>query len=186
MLSSAVGQMLIFRRDAYERIGGHAKLGTVIVEDLALARRIKAADLRWRVMRVSDLLSCRMYPGSREAFDGFTKNLFAFFDFHLLVYLFVFIWLAMLFLEPLVVFAALILGLAPSAVLSELVICIGLSLLIWVIPYLELGVPVWLGFIYPITILANEAAAFQSLRLSLTGRLTWKGRPLARPKWKWL
>jgi len=186
MLSSAVGQMLIFRRDAYERIGGHAKLGTVIVEDLALARRIKAAGLRWRVMRVSDLLSCRMYPGSREAFDGFTKNLFAFFDFHLLVYLFVFIWLAMLFLEPLVVFAAIILGWAPSAVLSELVICIGLSLLIWVIPYLELGVPVWLGFIYPITILANEAAAFQSLRLSLTGRLTWKGRPLARPKWKWL
>jgi chlorobactene glucosyltransferase len=186
LLSSAVGQMLIFRRDAYERIGGHAKLGTVIVEDLALARRIKAAGLCWRVMRVTDLISCRMYQGSREAFDGFTKNLFAFFDFHLLVFLFVFIWLAMLFLEPLFVFAALILGLAPGAVLSELVICIGLSLLIWVIPYLELGVPVRLGFIYPITILANEAAAFQSLRLSLTGRLSWKGRPLARPKWKWL
>jgi chlorobactene glucosyltransferase len=186
LLSSAVGQMLIFRRDAYERIGGHAKLGTVIVEDLALARRIKAAGLRWRVMRVTDLLSCRMYHASQEAFDGFTKNLFAFFDFHLFVYLFVFIWLAMLFLEPLFVFAALILGLAPSAVLSELVICIGLSLLIWVIPYLELGMSLALGFIYPFTILANEAAAFQSLRLSLTGRLAWKGRPLARPKWKWL
>jgi chlorobactene glucosyltransferase len=186
LLSSAVGQMLIFRRDAYERIGGHAKLGTVIVEDLALARRIKAAGLRWRVMRVTDLISCRMYPGSREAFDGFTKNLFAFFDFHLFAFLFVFIWLAMLFLEPLFVTAAHILGLAPNAVLSELVVCIGLSLLIWVIPYLELGVPIRLGFIYPITILANEAAAFQSLRLSLTGRLAWKGRPLARSKWKWL
>ncbi len=186
LLSSAVGQMLIFRRDAYERIGGHAKLGTLIVEDLALARRIKAAGLRWRVMRVTDLISCRMYPGSREAFDGFTKNLFAFFDFHLFVYLFAFIWLAMLFLEPLFVFAAHILGLAPSAVLSELVICIGLSLLIWVIPYLELGMSLTLGFIYPITILANEAAAFQSLRLSLAGRLSWKGRSLARPKWKWL
>ncbi len=186
LLSSAVGQMLIFRRDAYGRIGGHAKLGTVIVEDLALARWIKAAGLRWRVMRVTDLISCRMYQGSREAFDGFTKNLFAFFDFHLFVFLFVFIWLAMLFLEPLFVFAALILGLAPSAVLSELVICIGLSLLIWVIPYLELGMSLALGFIYPITILANEAAAFQSLRLSMAGCLSWKGRPLARPKWKWL
>jgi chlorobactene glucosyltransferase len=137
-------------------------------------------------MRVTDLISCRMYPGSREAFAGFTKNLFAFFDFHLFVYLFAFIWLAMLFLEPLFVFAAHMLGLAPSAVLSELVICIGLSLLIWVIPYLELGMSLTLGFIYPITILANEAAAFQSLRLSLAGRLSWKGRSLARPKWKWL
>jgi chlorobactene glucosyltransferase len=186
MLSSAVGQMLLFRREAYRKIGGHAKLGTMIVEDLALARSIKAAGLCWRVMRVTDLISCRMYHGSREAFDGFTKNLFAFFDFHLSVFLFVFIWLAMLFLEPLIVLVMLILGLTPTASFSELVICIALSLLLWLIPYIELGMPLALGFIYPISILANEAAAFQSLRLSLAGRLSWKGRPLARPKWKWL
>ena len=186
MLSSAVGQMLLFRREAYQKIGGHAKLGTMIVEDLALARRIKAAGLCWRVMRVTDLISCRMYHGSREAFDGFAKNLFAFFDFHLSVFLFVFIWLAMLFLEPLIVLVMLSLGFAPTASFSEVAICITLSLLLWLIPYIELGMPLALGFIYPISILANEAAAFQSLRLSLAGRLSWKGRPLARPKWKWL
>jgi chlorobactene glucosyltransferase len=186
MLSSAVGQMMIFRREAYQQIGGHRKLGSAIVEDLALARRIKAAGLRWRVMRIIDLISCWMYHGSREAYDGFVKNLFAFFDFHLLVFLFVFLWLAVLFLEPLFIFVAFALGLAPTASLNELIICISLSLLLWLIPYIELGVPVYLGLIYPVTVLANEAAAFQSLRLSLAGRLFWKGRPLARPKWKWL
>jgi hypothetical protein len=81
---------------------------------------------------------------------------------------------------------ALLLGFAPTAVLSELVICISLSLLLWLIPYIELGVPAYLGFIYPVTTLANVIAAFQSLRLSMAGRLYWKGRSLIRPKWKWL
>jgi chlorobactene glucosyltransferase len=186
VLSSAVGQMMLFRREAYRKIGGHENLGPVIVDDLVLARRIKAADLRWRVMNVSDLITCRMYHGSREAFDGFSKNLFATFDFHVSVFLFVYIWLGMLFLEPLIILAALTLGQAQTARLSELVICIGLSLLLWLIPFFEMGVPLPLGLIYPLTILANEVVAFQSLRLSLVGRLSWKGRPLGRPKWKWL
>jgi len=186
VLSSAVGQMMLFRREAYRKIGGHENLGPVIVDDLVLARRIKAADLRWRVMNVSDLITCRMYHGSREAFDGFSKNLFATFDFHVSVFLFVYIWLGMLFLEPLIILAALTLGQAQTARLSELVICIGLSLLLWLIPYFEMGVPLPLGLIYPLTILANEVVAFQSLRLSMVGRLSWKGRPLGRPKWKWL
>ena len=185
-LSSAVGQMMLFRREAYQIIGGHENLGTVIVDDLALARRVKAAGLRWRVMNVIDLITCRMYPGSREALAGFAKNLFATFDFHLSLFLFVYIWLAVLFLEPLIVLVMMFLGLAPTATLRELVICIVLSLLLWLIPYMEMGVPLHLGFSYPLTILANEVAAFQSLRLSLMGGLSWKGRPLIRPKWKWL
>jgi len=142
--------------------------------------------LRWRVMNVIDLITCRMYPGSREALAGFAKNLFATFDFHLSLFLFVYIWLAVLFLEPLIVLVMMFLGLAPTATLRELVICIVLSLLLWLIPYMEMGVPLHLGFSYPLTILANEVAAFQSLRLSLMGGLSWKGRPLIRPKWKWL
>ena len=185
-LSSAVGQMMLFRREAYQKIGGHETLGSAIVDDLVLARRIKAAGLRWRVMRVSNLITCRMYQNGRDAFEGFSKNLFATFDFRLLIFLFVFIWLGLLFLEPLIVLLAFFLGFAPSANLNELISCIGLSFLIWIIPYIELGVPATLGLLYPATILANEAVAFQSLRLSLAGRLSWKDRSLARPKWKWL
>jgi chlorobactene glucosyltransferase len=185
-LSIAVGQMMLFRREAYQGIGGHKNLGAVIVDDLALARRIKAAGLRWRVMSVTDLITCRMYHGSREAFDGFSKNLFASFDFHMAAFLFVYIWLAMVFLEPLIVLTALALGHAETAKLSELIICIGLSWLLWLVAYLETKIPLYLGILYPVTILANEAAAFQSLRLSLIGRLSWKGRQLDRPKWKWL
>jgi chlorobactene glucosyltransferase len=185
-LSSAVGQMMLFRREAYQKIGGHQNLDSVFVDDLTLTRRIKKAGLRWRVMRVSDLISCRMYHSSREALDGFTKNLFAAFDFRLLLFLFVYIWLGMLFLEPPIILLVLALGQSQTARLAELVICIGLSLLVWSVPYSEIGLPIAMGFFYPVTIMANEVAAIRSLVFSLAGRLSWKDRPLARPKWKWL
>ena len=185
VLSSAVGQMMLFEREAYLKIGGHASLDSAFVDDLTLTRRIKAAGLRWRVMNVSDLIACRMYHSSREAYDGFARNLFAAFDFHLLVYLFVYLWLAVLFIWPLIALAALAFGKAYAFQPGEVFVCIGLSLLVWIIPYYEIKVPLALGFIYPGTILANEMVAFRSLILSLTGRLSWKGRQLARPRWKW-
>ncbi len=184
-LTVAVGQLMLFRRAAYQHIGGHYALGDAIVDDLMLARKIKAAGLRWRVARVSDLISCRMFHDGWGAVEGFTKNLFAAFDFRLVSYLFVFLWLAVLFWTPLVVLASMTLAEVPYAQTGQLMICIGLSLLIWLIPYLETGIPLYLAFLYPVTILANEGIAFRSMIFSLTGRLTWKGRSLAKPNWKW-
>lgn len=184
-LSSGVGQMMLFRREAYEAIGGHERLGLSIVDDLMLTRRIKEAGLRWRVSYIADLITCRMYRNSREAFRGLEKNLFAAFDFRLLPYSFVFLWLAVMFWEPLIVLGLMIFGQAPQARANELAICIGISLLLWMVPYIELGIPLRLAFLYPITLLTNEVVAFQSLRLSLAGRLTWKGRTLTQPHWRW-
>jgi chlorobactene glucosyltransferase len=186
VLAAAVGQLMVFRREAYQAVGGHAALGTAIVDDLMLTRKVKKAGLSWRVARVSDLISCRMYNGGLEAARGFRKNLFAAFDFRLLVFLFVFLWLIVQFWVPLIVFTVYCLGLAPIARPDQLVVCISLSLLLWLIPYIELRIPFYLGLIYPLTILANEVVAFQSLVSSLTGRLTWKDRPLGRQKWRWL
>jgi chlorobactene glucosyltransferase len=185
-LSSGVGQMMLFRREAYEAIGGHDRLGLSIVDDLMLVRRIKAAGLRWRVAYVADLIRCRMYRNSRDAFHGLEKNLFAAFGFRLLPFSLVFFWLGVMFWEPLIVLGLMFFGHAPQARANELAACIGISLLLWLIPYIELGIPFHLTFLYPITLLANEVVAFQSLRLSLAGRLTWKGRKLTKPHWRWL
>jgi cellulose synthase/poly-beta-1,6-N-acetylglucosamine synthase-like glycosyltransferase len=46
----AAGPFMLFRRSAYGAIGGHAALAGEVVEDLALARRIKAAGLRLRYL----------------------------------------------------------------------------------------------------------------------------------------
>jgi len=147
---------------------------------------MKAAGMRWRVASLSDLITCRMYHGGGDAVSGFTKNLFAAFDYRLLVYLFVFFWLAVLFWVPLIVLAARVMGLAPAARVDLLIVCLACSLLVWIVPYVEMGLPSYLGLLYPFTVLANEVVALRSFLFSVTGRLSWKDRTLSRPKWKWL
>ncbi len=185
-LSITVGQMLSFRREAYQAVGGHESLGASIVDDLTLTRRIQAAGYRWRAAHIADLVTCRMYHSSGEALDGFIKNLFAAFDFRLLLFLFAFFWLAVMFWEPLIVLLLSVLGLAQHAQAGALIGCVGLAVSLWLIPYIDLKIPFALAFLYPLTILANVAAAFQSLRRSLSGTLSWKGRKMTRPHWRWL
>ena len=184
-LSMAVGQLMLFRRDAYLAIGGHDFVGSSMVDDISLARRIKASGLRWRVSYIADLVSCRMYHSSREAMEGFTKNLFPAFDYRLLPFLFAFIWLMVLFWEPLIVLMASG-AVTQQAQPTAIVACLALSILLWLIPYGEMRIPFFLAFLYPFTILANIAVAFRSLVHSLEGRITWKGRTIARTRWKWL
>jgi chlorobactene glucosyltransferase len=185
-LSIAVGQMMLFRREAYLAIGGHESISSSVVDDMSLARRIKAKRLSWRVAYIADLVSCRMYHSGREAIDGFTKNLFAAFDYRLLPFLFAFIWLMVMFWEPLIVLAVMISGRVAQAQPMTIVACLALSIILWLIPYGEMSIPFFLAFLYPFTILANTGIAFRSLVHSLGGHITWKGRTIAQTRWKWL
>lgn len=180
-LSCAVGQVLLFRRTAYQAIGGHGAVHSAIAEDLALARRIQALGYRFRMMEAGALVSCRMYRTGREAYDGLSKNLFAAFGFRLVPYLFAWLWLAVMFLAPLVTLGAWAMG-VPGVQLAAVLGCIALALVLWSFPYRRLGLPLWPAALYPVTLLVMEVVALRSVWLALTGRLVWKDRSLARPR----
>ena len=79
----ANGQYILFRRAAYERIGGHAAMRDHIVEDVALGREIARRipdGMRLVNCDGSRLIDCRMYRSFREVCDGFTKNAHAAFE----------------------------------------------------------------------------------------------------------
>jgi chlorobactene glucosyltransferase len=180
-LSSGVGQFMLFKREAYQAIGGHESVSASIVEDISLVRRIKSSKLRWRMIHLADLTSCRMYQDSREAIDGFSKNLFAVFDYRLIPFLFAFLWLLVLFWEPFILLAN-----GEYSTQSELIaICIGLAFLLWLLTYIDLGIPLWLAFLYPLTILATVIVAGRSAIYSIRGYSTWKGREIPPKKWRW-
>lgn len=185
-LSGAVGQMLLFRRVAYGAFGGHAAVHNQIAEDLSLTRLAKAAGLCWRVTYLSDLISSRMYTNGDQAIRGFTKNYFAAFDNRLLPYGFVFLWLGGMFWLPPVVLALALLGFAPQADIAAVITCIGLSELLWMIPYQQMGFGTSLALLYPITLFFSEVIAWKSLWLTITGQLSWKGRKVGRSLWRLL
>ena len=75
VFAAANGQCLAFRRGAYGAVGGHAAVAGEVVEDVALARRLKAVGLRLRMADGNALIHCRMYAGWPAVRDGFAKNI---------------------------------------------------------------------------------------------------------------
>ena len=181
-LSTAVGQALLFRREAYEGIGGHHAVRASIVEDLELARQIIGRGYRWRMMRLTDLISCRMYRGGQEAAAALSRNLFAAFNFRVLPYLFAWSWLFVLFLKPFIDMGLYAIDVPLGVPVGAVMAAIGLGLLVWLVPYQELDMPRWPALLYPVTLLIMEAVAVRSLWYALSGRLTWKDRVIGRPR----
>jgi len=72
--AAANGQFILIRRDVYHAIGGHVSVASEILEDVALARRVKAAGYRLR-FRYSESVRTRMYHSFSQLREGWTKNL---------------------------------------------------------------------------------------------------------------
>lgn len=105
-LGAANGQFMLFRREAYEKIGGHASVSGHLVEDIALARKLRAAGFSvlnrdgTRPGQSVALVRCRMYHNVSDLWDGFTKNLYPAFDGRLGAFICFQLFQAVVFLAP--------------------------------------------------------------------------------------
>lgn len=75
IISAGNGQWLAFRREAYQRIGGHGALRGNVLEDVLLARRAKQLGLRLVPVLGSAELSVHMYNSRAELIEGVQKNI---------------------------------------------------------------------------------------------------------------
>ena len=72
----ASGQFILIRREVYEKIGGHASVRDQIVEDQALAERVKWSGDRLALADGTELISTRMYTSLSSMWEGWTKNMY--------------------------------------------------------------------------------------------------------------
>ena len=184
----AAGPFMLFRRSAYERVGGHRALASEVVEDLALARRIKSSGLRLRYLLGLDAVDLRMYADLPSLWEGWTKNWFIGLDRDVsralgaagvVVLMFSVPWLQfpaalvlLLLLPQLSLWWLVLLGLSLLAIVQQLM------LRFWQRRRFDVPLTYWwlmgaggllLGAIGPV-----------SVWRTLTGRgWTWKGRQLA-------
>jgi len=73
----AAGAFLLVRRPAYEKIGGHGAVRSEIIEDLNLAKRMKASGAKVHTRLTPDLVRTRMYEGLADLWEGLSKNAYA-------------------------------------------------------------------------------------------------------------
>jgi glycosyltransferase involved in cell wall biosynthesis len=74
--AAANGQFLMIRRDAYESVGGHASVAGEILEDVALASRVKQAAYRIWFGSGQGIVCVRMYRSFGAMMEGWKKNLY--------------------------------------------------------------------------------------------------------------
>lgn len=178
MFSVANGQFLMFKRCAYEQIGGHAAVKEEIVEDIELSKLVCKHGMKVGMYNLSNLVSCRMYRGFREAFKGLSKSYFALFGMRIIPSLFVWTWMLIVGIYPL--FSLL----EPAHRLLALeTIC--MTMLIWYETSLNYKLPRHIVFYYPLINLVNSLIGFHSIITGLQGNTSWKGRTISVKKPRW-
>ena len=74
--AAANGQFLMITREAYDAVGGHAAIYNSVLEDLALARRVKSAGFGIWFASGFGMVRVRMYRSFSAMWEGWQKNLF--------------------------------------------------------------------------------------------------------------
>jgi chlorobactene glucosyltransferase len=185
-LCAANGKFMLFRKEAYRKIGGHAAIKDNAIEDVAIAKLIKAQGGRWRMLDASNLISARMYHSFTEAMQGFTKNFFALFGYKILIALFVWIWIGIITYVPL---ARTGLGLMNNNYDAEFlysVISVTATCFLWVLMSVKFKLPLYQFLLYPVTIGTSIFIGLRSMILTIANRTVWKGRRLKSAKIRWL
>lgn len=180
----ANGQFMLFRREVYDAVGGHAAVKDEVVEDLSLAQLVVRRGRRLSFRTAETGLATRMYRSLGHLIEGWSKNMFraglqtvppwlrpvvapvsSVVGFAL--------WLA----PPLVLLRSLAWFLSGGAVLPVLVwsaAAVAFSTVIWVAVSVRMDAPFWYGFLYPVGAAVGQ---FILLRSWARGRnVVWKGR----------
>ena len=75
-IAAANGQFLLIRRDVYDAIGGHQGVAGEVLEDVAIAVRVKQAGHRIWFGSGKDLVRTRMYSSFEAMWEGWKKNVY--------------------------------------------------------------------------------------------------------------
>jgi glycosyltransferase involved in cell wall biosynthesis len=73
--AAANGQYLLITRKAYDAVGGHTAVAGSLLEDVALAKMVKASGRKIFFRFGGDAVRTRMYRSFSQLCEGWTKNL---------------------------------------------------------------------------------------------------------------
>lgn len=176
-LGAANGQCMLFRRSAYKKIGGHARIRNHIVDDIALAREIKTQGYKLLNADGSALLTCRMYENFRQTWEGFTKNFRSTCEDSIPAYLFILALQFFLLLGPFLFAAACLLQWLPSTQsLPLLTLQIGLIYVMRIISAVLHRTSLLSALLHPFGQTLFLLIALNSWFRTAHAHVSWKGR----------
>ncbi|NNM32275.1 MAG: glycosyltransferase [Gemmatimonadetes bacterium] len=176
----ANGQYLAFRRDAYDRLGGHEAVRGEVAEDLRLAQLLVRDGFRLVVHDARGLLSTRMYRSLGELLSGWSKNMARGARLVAGKWGSVGMVLSSLLVAPLLWFGPPVLAvLGGAGLVSDPLLTLGLAgtainVALWTLVTWFVGAQARYGLLYPL----GSAVAWVILARSVVrgSKVEWKGR----------
>ncbi|MCA1595766.1 MAG: glycosyltransferase, partial [Chloroflexi bacterium] len=173
-LGSANGQFLFFKRQGYDRIGGHAAVRASLAEDVAIGRAVTARmaeGMRLFNCEALGFSSVRMYRSFSESRAGFTKNLCALFDSRPIPFFIFVLGLWVCFLAPCMSWIW-----APAQAWPLLRIELAILVIIRILVTIRFRLT-WSGaLLHPLGAAIFIGIALSSWWASHTSGVSWKGR----------
>jgi glycosyltransferase involved in cell wall biosynthesis len=167
-LSAANGQLMMFDAENYRSHQWHSRVRNQNVEDIRLARMMKAEGLRIAVLLGNNDVFCRMYRSFSEAIVGFSRNIHEYFGGQRAIML-VF-WFIICF-GPFIVFFAsgwMLFSLFVLMVLVNRVIILAAN-------HQNVFLSVLL---HPLQMISFTAVVFYNIFRRIKKETTWKGRKI--------
>jgi len=176
-LTMAIGTFLLFRRETYERIGGHAAVRGEIAEDVVLARRVRRHGGRVVLLDGADYLDVHFYQGFWESWHGLAKSAFAALEYRLLPTVLMLLFYGFLFLWPVfLLYGGLLQGRMGEPALRLALFQVFLNSGLWYAVAVRFRLPRLTAFLYPVTVLLVMLVVVDSVRMTVWGGIGWKER----------
>ena len=178
-LVSANGQYMMFRTSSLKRISGFERVRSNAIDDLALARLVKASGMKWRLMDGTGRVNCRMYEGLHECVEGYSKNTYAVFYHNPLLTASICLLVLMVHTLPVAVLLTAVCGVKyPVASIWTAAGSVALSVVQWGALAVRFRFSLNLCWSWLIGQPFYVFIAFRSMVKTTTHRATWKGRTI--------
>lgn len=178
LFCTAIGQFMMFKRDVYEKIGGHKSVRKEILDDIHISKQVKRFGYKFMVFDGSRSIYCRMYKSFNEVFRGFSKFIFAAFDYNLYMEIIVILLVSAIFLFPFLLLpAGIFIFNWPGPVINNLIIQIFMVLSIKAILSIRFKNRIFDIFLHPLSMIYIILIAINSI-LQTKGKrgILWKDR----------
>ena len=177
LFCTAIGQFMLFKKEVYEKIGGHKSIKGKILEDMKISKRVKNFGYKFMIFDGRNNVYCRMYRNFREIVKGYSKVLFAVFDYKIYKISIAIILVAAIFLFPFLILPFAILFGWPLMIIELIILQIIIILITKIILSLRFKCKAIDIIFHPISMIYLILIAIISIFTARTGMgVYWKGR----------
>ncbi len=183
----ANGQYILIRREVYDEVGGHEAVRGHLLEDIALATRVKRAGRRLVVAWGVTVSHTRMYTTLSEIFRGWSRIYLAGFEGRLWILPLTLVAILLVALAPIVTAAAttaaLLAGVTGTFTWTLFLLSVPAVAFLWFIQlklYRLAQVPLGWALFHPMSlVILFLIVAYAIWQAYVRGTVTWRGRAYA-------